>query len=435
MKDTSNLTKEALAELEEKEFKAKKRMLGNIKFIGELYLTGMLSEKIMHTVLQRLLGGDLKNPPNDSIEACSNLLTTIGSKIDHEKGRAWMDEYFKRLTEISVNKNISSRIRFMVQDILSLRKNKWISRGVSQTPPTTPLPSSSSSSSLPPKEAPRPGKEKVLTRSPSEEWQEVPSKRSSLPSKSPALKPAEGEIKSLRPQGVLTGSQGAKGWAAPKSKNEPRREESKGELSKLSVPSSASNVGGLKEEELEEKTTELLEEYYVSADSEEALTCIKELNTPSFYPQFILLATQSSLEKKTEQRELLAKLLTSACKSNLFSTQVFLKGWEAIFGQLQDMTTDLGQRAPQHLSEILAQCIVSSAVSLSSLASIGGSLGGHAADFLGHLLSSLADLEDEKLKERISESSFDITAFLEPSKRNPEGLKEFLESKNLDLLL
>ena len=49
---------------EEKELirmRAKKRMLGNIRFIGELYKQKMLTEKIMHECLIKLLG-DIEKP-------------------------------------------------------------------------------------------------------------------------------------------------------------------------------------------------------------------------------------------------------------------------------------------------------------------------------------------------------------------------------------
>ena len=49
---------------EEKELiriRAKKRMLGNFRFIGELYKQKMLTEKIMHECLIRLLG-DIEKP-------------------------------------------------------------------------------------------------------------------------------------------------------------------------------------------------------------------------------------------------------------------------------------------------------------------------------------------------------------------------------------
>jgi hypothetical protein len=43
------------AEWEEKEMKARRRSLGNIRFIGELYKLKMLTARIMHECLRKLL--------------------------------------------------------------------------------------------------------------------------------------------------------------------------------------------------------------------------------------------------------------------------------------------------------------------------------------------------------------------------------------------
>ena len=44
------------AEREKKRTTARKRMLGNIRFVGELYRKGMLTERIMHDCIKKLLG-------------------------------------------------------------------------------------------------------------------------------------------------------------------------------------------------------------------------------------------------------------------------------------------------------------------------------------------------------------------------------------------
>merc|ERR1719502_1590003 len=59
----------------------KKRMLGNIRFIGELYKQKMLTEKIMHECLIKLLG-DIENPSEDDVECLCKLMTTIGKQMD-----------------------------------------------------------------------------------------------------------------------------------------------------------------------------------------------------------------------------------------------------------------------------------------------------------------------------------------------------------------
>lgn len=85
-------------ELEEAKDKARRRSIGNIKFIGELFKLKMLTEAIMHDCVVKLL----KNHDEESLECLCRLLTTIGKDLDFEKakvGQEW--ERGMRLSEQS----------------------------------------------------------------------------------------------------------------------------------------------------------------------------------------------------------------------------------------------------------------------------------------------------------------------------------------------
>ncbi|KAK1425090.1 hypothetical protein QVD17_20434 [Tagetes erecta] len=115
-------------EREEKRVKARRRMLGNIRLIGELYKKRMLTERIMHECIKKLLGFDQKNPDEENIEALCKLLSTIGEMIDHPKAKEHMDVYFDMMFQLSNNMTLSSRVRFMLKDAIDLRRNKWRQR-------------------------------------------------------------------------------------------------------------------------------------------------------------------------------------------------------------------------------------------------------------------------------------------------------------------
>eukprot|EP00163_Fabomonas_tropica_P029738 TRINITY_DN648_c2_g1_i4.p1 TRINITY_DN648_c2_g1~~TRINITY_DN648_c2_g1_i4.p1 ORF type:complete len:1354 (-),score=400.81 TRINITY_DN648_c2_g1_i4:226-4287(-) len=107
---------------------SRKRMLGNVKFIGELYIHRMLTEKIMNECIRRLLG-DITQPDEDKLEAMCQLITTIGKVLDNSpKSEANMQAYFEAMQTLSVNKVLPSRIRFMIKDVIDLRARKWIPR-------------------------------------------------------------------------------------------------------------------------------------------------------------------------------------------------------------------------------------------------------------------------------------------------------------------
>lgn len=112
--NTENLSKEKKNELEEKEFLAKKKMLGNITFIGELYKNQMLTSRIIRDCIKSLLENSEKPQPED-LESLCKLMISVGPKLDNSKDRSDMNEYFKKITELSKNKSLPPRIIFMLE--------------------------------------------------------------------------------------------------------------------------------------------------------------------------------------------------------------------------------------------------------------------------------------------------------------------------------
>ena len=122
----------------------KLRMLGNIRFIGELFKKSMLKAGIMHECLQKLLylelgpdGRTLRNkaigaPEEDDVESTCKLWISIGKQIDSPASDArdkhLIEQYFTEMTRISQNTEYSSRIRFSVKDVLDLRNANWVPR-------------------------------------------------------------------------------------------------------------------------------------------------------------------------------------------------------------------------------------------------------------------------------------------------------------------
>ncbi|CAG5124674.1 unnamed protein product, partial [Candidula unifasciata] len=111
----------------------KKKMLGNIKFIGELGKLDMLHEGILHKCIKQLLekkkNSQLKDMSED-LECLCQIMRTIGPRIDTPKARAWMDQYFERINQFAINSDLPSRIRFMLQDVIELRENDWKPRKI-----------------------------------------------------------------------------------------------------------------------------------------------------------------------------------------------------------------------------------------------------------------------------------------------------------------
>jgi translation initiation factor 4G len=129
---------EKLNEIEDKEERdaqilvVRKRYLGHMKFVGQLFRVQLLSDKIMHICVKELFG-DSEEPDEEKIQCLCTLLTTIGGQLESsavnkpEKEKA-MKKYLKDIKSLSTNQKISSRIRFMCKDLLEMRENGWNSR-------------------------------------------------------------------------------------------------------------------------------------------------------------------------------------------------------------------------------------------------------------------------------------------------------------------
>jgi translation initiation factor 4G len=94
---------------------AKRRGLGLVKFIGELYKLGMLTERIMHECVKKLLDYD-GVPDEAEIESLTGLLKTVGANLDDPRSKAQprMDAYFERMQAIMEMPDLPSRLRFMI---------------------------------------------------------------------------------------------------------------------------------------------------------------------------------------------------------------------------------------------------------------------------------------------------------------------------------
>ena len=93
---------------------AKRRGLGLIQFIGELYKLGMLTLRIMHECVHKLL--DFEGLPDESaIESLVKLLRTVGATMDStEAGPKMILMYFNRIETIMDMEGLPSRMRFML---------------------------------------------------------------------------------------------------------------------------------------------------------------------------------------------------------------------------------------------------------------------------------------------------------------------------------
>ncbi|KAG8970749.1 hypothetical protein FRC05_011700 [Tulasnella sp. 425] len=116
--------------------KAKRQGLGLVRFIGELFKLQMLTERIMHECIKKLLS-KIDNPEEEEIESLCELLMTVGQALDTPKAKGHMDIYFGRMQMLAEHPNIASRIRYMLLDVIELRGRSWRLRNAAALGPST----------------------------------------------------------------------------------------------------------------------------------------------------------------------------------------------------------------------------------------------------------------------------------------------------------
>ncbi|KAH9976152.1 armadillo-type protein [Lactifluus volemus] len=114
---------------------AKRRRLGLIRFMGELFKAQILTERIMHECIKKLVS-NVENPQEEEVEALCTLLWTIGRLLDTVKARAHIDVYFSRMREWTKNKHVNEYMISMLQEIFELRERKWVPRNTVAMPTT-----------------------------------------------------------------------------------------------------------------------------------------------------------------------------------------------------------------------------------------------------------------------------------------------------------
>ena len=125
---------ENLENEEEKELfhiKRRMRLIGLIKFICELFKKRMVAEKIVHACILHLL----KKPEDEEMECLCRLFEGAGQMLDREEARRHMDSYFDRMGKFP-RSQFSSRVRFMMQDVIALRRCQWEPRNALAGPKT-----------------------------------------------------------------------------------------------------------------------------------------------------------------------------------------------------------------------------------------------------------------------------------------------------------
>ena len=124
----------------QRKFEQNLKAVGNIRLIGELYNLRMLTDRIMHEIIRKLLDAS----DEEDLECLYWLLITSGKNLEEAtnikfasqsnsdpalrqniQGLYHFDEYFAKIDEIVKTKEYPSHVKYLLQHVIDLRKNDW----------------------------------------------------------------------------------------------------------------------------------------------------------------------------------------------------------------------------------------------------------------------------------------------------------------------
>lgn len=116
----------------------RKKYLGTIKLIGEMYKLGLLLPKIIGLCMNHLIS----EASNENIECLCSLITTVGANMAAEQDAAIKNSLkttLQVLNEIANSKRteefaLESRIKFKILDTIDLSRRNWRPRMVENNP-------------------------------------------------------------------------------------------------------------------------------------------------------------------------------------------------------------------------------------------------------------------------------------------------------------
>jgi translation initiation factor 4G len=104
------------------------RMLSAVNFCGNLYKSGILTDKVVHSYVESLLKDAEADPRTEDAESLCSLLKLIGSKLDAtsrgSRDGKTVDKWYERIAAVK-DQAVSKEISKLFNSVLTLRAEGW----------------------------------------------------------------------------------------------------------------------------------------------------------------------------------------------------------------------------------------------------------------------------------------------------------------------
>ncbi|KAI9993433.1 hypothetical protein PInf_015515 [Phytophthora infestans] len=286
--------------------RAKAKMLGNIRFIGELYKVDLIKQSGVQGCIFYLLGLELihgedgqeiqaqavRFPDEHDLEALCKMLATAGKKFDQPKTKNIMKIVILRMVELSDDTKLPSRARFLLKDVLETRDHMWEPRRKEMQQKTL--------------EEVRKEAQKLQQQGKNAQHDDVQRRRHKTRISSAQLAKQSSNLIVAK-------------------KEEPEHEEAQ-ELSPAQMSTRIKSI---------------IQEYLSIADLDEASTCVQELPVDPYHVEFTEQVINTALEGKTNEREHAVELLVGLYERGVLDANSIQSALVNVMEFLEDMKIDL----------------------------------------------------------------------------------------------
>ncbi|RLN90444.1 hypothetical protein BBJ28_00001305 [Nothophytophthora sp. Chile5] len=265
--------------------RAKAKMLGNIRFIGELFKVDLIKAQAV------------RFPDEEDLEALCKMLATVGKKLDQPKTKMIMKIIILRMVELSDNDKLPSRARFLIKDLLEMRDHQWEPRRKEMQQKTL--------------DEVRREAQKLQQQGKNAQHDDLTRRRHKTQITSAQLAKQSGNLIVAQKEVV-----------EPEHDDEP----SSTELSPTQMTSRIKNI---------------IQEYISILDLDEAATCVQEVPVDPYHVEFAEQTINTALEGKTNEREHAVELLVGLYERGALDANSIQAALVNVMEFLEDMRIDL----------------------------------------------------------------------------------------------